>query len=355
MNNKKWVKIFLASSLLGIVLTASINFIVDPLWSFDHSNPFNAQQKGFDERQQKTNYIKARGLSKYEGILLGSSRTVFINQNDFENMRIYNYSLNGMMPYEYKGYIDYVKKIKKDDFKYMIIGLDFFGTDITVSKKVKSPEFYINNAEDFLYRYQNLLSIDNLKISYKNIRYSLRDHLDHYSRDNVKFKLKETEQKRIQNYTRNLKKHTLGFMNEKYKYNPKYIDILKQVKEENPKTKIIVLTPPVTADLLASIMKNSNRINEFERWLKEVIEVFGEVHHFMSINTITTNLQNYFDDDHYYPYIGTLLANKLSGKENEDIPNDFGIVLNKSNIDKYMGIFKKQLENYKNPLLILEE
>ena len=84
----------------------------------------------------------------------------------------------------------------------------------------------------------------------------------------------------------------------------------------------------------------------YERWLKETISVFGEVHHFMSINSVTKKLQNYPDDVHYYPHIGKLVANKLSNAPNKDIPDDFGIILNKNNIDSYIQGFKKQVQNY---------
>ena len=62
--------------------------MIDPLWSFAYDNKFNTIQKGFNERQQKTNNVYFNGLNEYDRILLGSSRTTFINQNDFQNMKI---------------------------------------------------------------------------------------------------------------------------------------------------------------------------------------------------------------------------------------------------------------------------
>ena len=87
--------------------------------------------------------------------------------------------------------------------------------------------------------------------------------------------------------------------------------------------------------------------------LKSLINIFGEVHQFMDINSITTNLQNYPDDDHYYSNIATLLANKIAGHSNADIPDDFGVILNKYNIDTYLENFEQKLEAYKNPLELI--
>ena len=39
-----------------------------------------------------------------------------------------NYSVGAIQPYEYKYYIDFAKKIKGKELKYIIIASDFFGT-----------------------------------------------------------------------------------------------------------------------------------------------------------------------------------------------------------------------------------
>ncbi len=67
----------------------------------------------------------------------------------------------------------------------------------------------------------------------------------------------------------------------------------------------------------------------------------------MTINTITKNLENYPDDDHAYPFILKLLANKLSNVENKDIPKDFGIILTKYNVEEYLKDLERKIENYK--------
>ena len=109
MKSTKWIKIFFGLSLIGVLFVGGVNYIVDPLWMFDYSNKFNQKQDGFDERQQKTNYIYFKSQGNFDGILLGSSRATFVNQNDFIDMNIFNYSSNSMQPFEYKGYIARMK------------------------------------------------------------------------------------------------------------------------------------------------------------------------------------------------------------------------------------------------------
>ncbi len=344
MNSKKWIRVWATVIITIVIIIGGLNYIVDPLWTFSHSNPLNSLQKEFNERQQKSNYIYFRGMDKYDGLLFGSSRTTFINQNEFNHMNIYNYDLNDMWPNEYKGYIDFAKKVKGREFKYIIIGSDFYGTKIPGKREHEKPGFYIKNTQSFLYRYKMLLSIDNFINSIKNI-YNSFEHKFVYDRNNIKYLARVSEKESMERYTNNLKRHTDNLSGEKYIPNNNYINILKEIKNDNPNTKFIIFTSPVTADLLVSIIRNGKRMDDYERWLREIIEVFGEVHHFMTINSITINLQNYLDDDHYYPNIAKLVANKISNKNNPDIPKDFGILLTKENIDDYIIEFKEEIND----------
>lgn len=347
MKTKRWINLFIIFSFLVMLLTISINYIIDPLWTFSHSNKFNNVQDGFDERQQKSNFIFNNGLKNFDGILLGSSRTTFINQNSFKNMRIYNYSFNAMKPNEYKDYINFAKKCKGKDFKYIIIGLDFFGTNLLSEVKIKEPNYYISKTQNLFYKYKMLLSFSTLKKSLKNIRNSLFDEKLFYDRNNVKYQSVVSENERIKKFSMNMISQPSNFDDSKYIYNNEYINILKELKNENPNTKFIIFTSAITSDLLISILEDKKRINEYERWLKETLEVFGQINHFMTINSITKNLNNYPDADHAYPNIVSLIAQKISETNSEDIPKDFGILLTKSNIDNFLENLKIEINNYK--------
>lgn len=351
MYGKKWIKIFSIITLLSIGIVGSINFIVDPLWNFGHTNRFNKIQLYFNERQQKSNHIYFNGLDQYDSLLLGSSRATYIDQNDFHNMNLYNYAMESMYTFEYEEYLKFAKEIKGKEFKYIIVGTDFYHSVKRKIELYENPYHYIENTKSHFYRYRILASLNAFKRSLKNIESNLRKHPNkYYTRDNVKNRKKVSEKERVKQYTYHLKRHTKLFLEDNYKRDKEYINLLKRLKEDNPNSKFIIFTSPITADLLVSIIKNGDLIEEFELWLREIIEVFSEVHHFMTINSITTNLQNYPDDDHLYPKYMKLLANKVSSKKNSNIPKDFGVLLNENNIDSYIINFKKQLRNYKNPL-----
>ncbi|MEZ4693103.1 MAG: hypothetical protein R2837_03680 [Aliarcobacter sp.] len=345
MSNKKFLKIVFGFSSLIIIFIVGINYIVDPLWLFNHSNKLNQKQGSYDERQLKTNHLYYRLKNNFDGILLGSSRATYVNQNDFKDMKIFNYSSGAMQPYEYKYYIDFAKKIKGEDLKYIIIGSDFFGTK-TIDEKFRiNPNEYINNTIH-TNRYKFLLSMDTFNKSISNIRYSFKGRDLYYDREAVKYHKKIPVSEMFQKHILSAKANTKSFNELDYTYDDEYIEILKRIKNDNLDTKFIIYTSPVTSDLLVSIIKNAKRWEEYKRWLFELIEVFGEVNHFMTINTITRNLENYYDDNHAYPSVLKLLANKLSGIDNKDIPNDFGIILTKNNINEYLENLKKGIEEY---------
>lgn len=347
MSNKKFIAFVGLFAFLIVGFVGGVNYVVDPLWTFSHQNKFNQIQSGFDERQQKTNKIYFDKSLNYNGILLGSSRATFINQNYFNtNMKIFNYASSSMFPYEYKGYLDFAKRVKGKDLDYVVIGADFFGSKVPRDVKFEKPEFYIKNTINSFYQYKSLLSSDLFIKSVKNIKNIKLHPESFYSRDNIKTKTKPSEAKRIKAFKTNLKRHTDELSGSKYTYNEDYFNILKIIKQENPTTKFIIFTSPITADLISSILTKGNNFENHKRWLNEIVEVFGEVYDFCGVNSITKNVYNYPDDDHYYAPIGKLVSHKISGVKDANIPKDFGVLVTKQNIDEHLQNLKEQIKAY---------
>lgn len=346
MSSKKFLKIVSGFSFFIVSFIIVVNYIVDPLWLFSHSNKFNQKQGSYDERQLKTNYLYYTLKDNFDGILLGSSRATYVNHNDFVDMNIFNYSSGAMQPYEYKFYIDFAKKMKGKDLKYVIIGSDFFGTNVIEQKNRINPESYINSTINSN-RYKLLFSIDTFNKSFKNIRYSLKGRDMYYDRNTVKYHKEIPRNEMIKKHVISIKESTKLVSSPNYKYDDEYINTLKTLKSENPNTKFIIYTSAITSDLFVSIIKNAKKWEEYKRWLNEIVDVFGEVNHFMYINSFTKNLDNYYDDNHAYPFALKFIANKLSNTLNEDIHKDLGIVITKNNIDEYLENIKKDVEDYK--------
>ncbi len=328
---KKTLKWMLGIFVFIMGSIGTFNYVMDSYWTFDHENIFNKMQTGANERQQKTNYIYFHKFD-YDSLLLGSSRTTLINQNDFyPPLKVFNYAVSLMMPQEYKPYIEFAKKVKGGDFKYIILALDFFGTNKYENSNV-DPKRIIQNTTSPLYRYKLLFSIDALKNSLANIKRFItgKKYRRSYNRHNVattdaldpKFAKKFIERR--------------NYWEKRYLYNENYKKIMQDLKKSNPNTKFIVFTTPVSAHLF-NLMLQEGHIKDYERWLRELVDVFGKVTNFMTINSVTKDYpHNYLDSNHFYPRIGTLIAHKVLGKKDPKIPSDFGDVVTKENIDDYI-------------------
>ena len=347
MNGKTWIRVFVLTFFALATPVVVINYTIDPLLNFSHTNALNRKFEGFNERQQKTNYI-LNHHARYEGIILGSSRTTFINQNDFAGMQLFNYASSAMWPFEYQGYIDYVRQLKGGALKAVVIGGDFYGIMEPLKIEFEKPESYIARALDPLDPFRNLLSIDTFKYSLRTLRLNLRSkYRMYYERSMVKVQKKVEEKEFLARYTKNLIRHTKEFSEDNYRDNSSYFENLRQLKAANPGTKFIYFTSPVSADLFASILINNDRFEEYRRWIRGVVDVFGEVYCFMGINSITTHLENYPDDDHFYPAIGKILATKIATGDFDTEPKDFGTVVNAGNVEAFLAEELEKVRRYR--------
>ena len=115
MSYKKFIITVLSIVSTFIILAGSFIYYIDPLWLFSSSNKYNDVQVAINERQQKMNHIQFQPF-EYDNLLLGSSRSTYINQYDFENMNVYNFAVSNISVREYNAFIEFAKKEKLSFF-----------------------------------------------------------------------------------------------------------------------------------------------------------------------------------------------------------------------------------------------
>lgn len=340
MSKKKWINLFIRYSFILLSFVAVINFTIDPLWTFSHTNSFNNKQEPFNERQQKINKIYFSNFKDYDSLLLGNSRVTYINSTAFNNMKVFNMGAGNMFPQEYEGYINTVKEIKHQELKYIIIGMDFFSSSIPKGNLIhKEAYFYLNKSTSFFYRYKTLLSLNSMKHTYKNLLNTIKPPSQYYTRDNIRLHKTLTDKEQKENINASLYNAKTYFKYD-YEYNFDLIQTLKNIKRDNPNTKFIIFTTPIMVEVLEYALIDCQLFDDYAQWLQDVISVFGEIYHFGGFNEITLNEKHYFDAGHYYPYVGKLMIQKIN---NNDFSNNFGLLLNKNNIEEYIKIFKEKL------------
>ena len=190
MDSLGFTKWFFLLSFVLLLLVGWFVYLMDPYWSFSHSHRFNSLQFASNERVQKSNMVFF-GKFNYDTLILGSSRVTFINQNDFKGMRAFNYSFSMALPYEYESYIDFAKQKRGKEFKNIIIGMDFFGSNQNIKKNFNADEIF-SDINGLVYRYRILFTIDALKNSLENLKRSIFHKVGgrSYDRHNIAYTTK---------------------------------------------------------------------------------------------------------------------------------------------------------------------
>ncbi len=335
---KKWILFTLASVLVTLSCFAGVNYFMDPLWTFEHEHKYNQFQRGRKERQQKSNALYFRS-GKYDTLLFGSSRTTYMNQYKWDK-KTFNYAVSDMKPNEYNEYLNFAINEAKQPIKRVIIGLDFFGALTYTSLISKEPKLILDEITQPFYRYKLLLSIDTLSYSNLNIQDYFKKPYAKYKYNNIKTSPPKTDTN-LENYEKRIQGNIETYIRERYskKYDENYKKEILNLITSHPDIEFIVFTTPVSSQHFNALL-SQNLYQEYERWLKESVEVFGKIHHFMYKNDITKNANLYFQDsNHGYDTTYECLTNEMLQKDSECPKID--MILNAENIEEKLNLLQK--------------
>ncbi|MFD1929325.1 hypothetical protein ACFSFY_14885 [Sporosarcina siberiensis] len=334
--------LLIAACILPI---AVFNYWMDPMWTFGSNHKYNQVQTVINERQQKTNNLYFN-KDDYDTLLIGSSRSTYINQNEFSNRKVYNYAVADLSFKDYDTMIEFAKTQKGMDLDTIIIGVDFFKTSIAETSAESDFNTYIDQVKEPFYRYKNLLSLDVLNYSRRNYNLSKAGDIvepRNYNRSNVADALQIDSQQKEKDTVEKISKFRNEFYKDgKYEYNEEFKEMLETIQRNNPNTEFILFTTPIYTGLFDALLEEG-RYPDYVRWLEDITEVFGEVHHFMYPNVVTNNMENYFDGHHFYPHVGAMIAHVINGERGVEEPDDFGVLIKKDELENRLN---KLIENH---------
>lgn len=130
------------------------------------------------------------------------------------------------------------------------------------------------------------------------------------------------------------KKEYIRQYKEFYRYNERYKEDFIKIKNKYSDKNFIIFISPVSKQLINIIWQY--RFEEYKRWLRELVSVFGNIYNFAYHNDITNNLNNYQDLRHYYPYVGKIIINSILDNTQKSY-----VILNKNNIEEWFEIIEK--------------
>jgi hypothetical protein len=262
-----------------------------------------------------------------------------MDQNDF-GTDTFNYAAGGMAPREFGEYITYARETNGKPFANIVIGMSFAHSNEKLSYITGNPpSHYIATSNKPLYRYTSLLGADIFKYARANVwLLTERKTTMYFDRGNVL-----RVQREFVNYESlmppRLKEARDSFRD--YIYLADLKQIMLDIRKANPGSKIRIFTPPVAKPLFCA-MAEEGRFDDYEHWLRDLVEVNEEVYHFEYLNSVTRDNGTYFvDGSHYYPEVGKVIARFVMGNSDVRRPPDFGIILNKTNIDSHIEIIRR--------------
>ena len=331
---KKWLIKLFCFIVAPLAAVGLFNYFMDPLWCFSGSHHWNNAQLDLNDRQQKTNALVFQ-KPEFDTILLGSSITTFINHNEFTGMKVYNYASPLMRPWEYAGYVANAKRAGGRDLKNIIIGMDFFGSNKIIREKFDDPVKYYDTANSFFYRYKMLFNMKTFDFSQRNLKQARKVTRAVYNRDYVRsfpdlgnHKIKLNEPAKME-----------------YTYNEELSGILAGLQEVSRGANLTVFVTPVSKHWICYYYEQG-LLPDYERWLRELVGRFGQVYNFMYLNPVTEDDTNFFDAGHFYPKIGTLIVDKLMGREKGNA--DFGALVTPENIEAHLKFLRSNIGACRN-------
>ncbi|TFB19278.1 hypothetical protein E3U55_11240 [Filobacillus milosensis] len=340
---KSFIVTFLLVAGLGLGSFAGFNYWIDPMWTFGHAHEYNDVQAEIDERQQKVNHIYYSDFD-YDTLLIGSSRSTYINQHSFTGMDVYNFSVSDLSFKEYKSLIDYAVREKGSEFERIIIGVDFFKSSLSQSKEDLNIDEYIETVEEPFYRWKILLSQDIYEYAKRNYELSKADEivdLRNYNRENVALAKEFPREVKIKQTEAKIAKFKRMFYGDKYEYNPEFKKVLQDIEAAYPETEILVYTTPTYEGLFNALVEEGN-FGDYEKWLEDIVESTDTVYNFMYPNSVTENISNYFDGHHFYPHVGDDIAKKISGAGG--VPEDFGRKVTEDNFKEHIDWVRSKID-----------
>jgi len=355
---KKWSKKLIGFIFLSFAKTVLFNFIVDPYAMFN-----TVKIDGFNKIKNHTindamsKFYNARN-SNPTILLIGTSRTEHIHPKylaKYEDGKIYNLAIGGSGLSTHKKNIEYF--IKNYKIKTIVYGVDFFSfspyNKPSASSKYSRYENYFYN--DYL---DSLLGFKTLRRSIRTVKENLRNKENKREYD-IGWATFANDYSHINllgdKYIRkNINKILKVFSIAKDSFNyeafkePQSIDKnLLQLSEiiqlcnEN-KVKLHLFIPPIFSEI-TDLIYHKKYDRTYKYWKKSLAQ-YGNIYDFSGYNSITKDLHYYIDGSHYNKEVGKLILAKIFNDQSIKVPDDFGIILNKNNIDDILKNQEKEVK-----------
>ena len=339
--------IFGTAALLPLLLVGLFNYSIDPYGVFN-TKQYNRINQAKPEQLKNTRFFKAVDVTRIKPItvFLGSSRTEYGLEPTVSslnnNQPTYNLAFGAATTYELLRYLEHTI-YNQPKLELVILGLDEFmfnelhqESSGFSEKRLEKKHLTIKDAID------STLSLQALAASYETIKFNQKNpEVKTYTPQGRLYpRLIDMDNNATQyRFAQSLGVYFNSFP--QYKLSKKSLDNLQKIvdlcKKHNIDLKIFI--SPVHATRLETIY-GAGHWEMYEEMKREIVKI-APVWDFSGYHEITTeqidnNMRNYIDDSHYRKEIGDLVINRILSTSNETVPKDFGILVDRDNIETHL-------------------
>ncbi|MBP0000510.1 MAG: hypothetical protein J7641_16170 [Cyanobacteria bacterium SID2] len=377
--SQAYVRKYLTFAATGFLGLACFNFIVDPqhLFRAVKIDQFNREKYQVSEPVLRT--VKSLDLEQgnYDTLILGTSRThngIDPSHPVFDGSSAYNAALEGSHIFEIRDVLRFA--IEHQSLTTVVLGLDMgsFSVGWTHGEDFSKSRFSDRNV--YLTYLDRLISrqttIDSLKTIAKNV-------LD-YEQDIIKtdrgFKQRKPRSIDARQLFRKELNYSLADISEIDSSKPAFSketlnalrDIIIACRENDIELHLFI--SPVHARQLEK-MQSLGLFADFEQWKREVVAIVDEdrsahpekniisVLDFSGYNSFTTEavppensseqMRWYLEASHYKKDLGDIVLDVVLNDtaRSKEIPEDFGIAIDRDNIETHLAQIRSDRERYR--------
>jgi len=372
MHKLQWIRINFIIVLIGVLLIASFNYIVDRygLNNLIHIKGINTDK--ISNTNITTRFeISTLGHGGYDTLLLGSSRIGVMDPRVVDHyLGGKSFSLGQPRSVTSIQYNLFRYAVKFNPIKNVIYGIDFLSFNknnmINTEYLDKADKIKNGNRE---YNFDVYFSFDSF---IKNLEFIKHNFLGQaVSKNKVPaVYLPQNGMRKHVVYIEALKNGTLDLDHQiyehlqeyfgdkendiyyNYTFSDEYLEYFKKIVHycQDHNIKLWVYVPPMLGEHFDAIYA-AGYFDEYEHYEREIAKI-TDFMDFTGNNTISMNKNNYWDSSHLREELTPIVMARIFHDTSVKVPDDFGAWVTKENIDTHLKALKAQIRPYDiKPLL----
>lgn len=319
----------------------ALHLLIDPLW-YGSGNRLFEQNFPYNERFSKA-ILFHRDPTRYDCVILGSSRTTLLDASEIEGHSCFNFSVSNGNVGEYEEFVRYAGS--KTDLRLVVLGVDAFNfSDHGLGGAL--PEF-VRSGTDPPNFFESYLSLDVLSFSLSAL-VSREHRTRYYDADFVCNVM--SGQGPFEPALKIDPSHDFGGLaasptNTVGPFFPSRAHgLVDRIRSEHPSIRLVGYVPPLSAHFLAHVQSAGN-LDGYLESIWNASRGFDAFFDFSFPSELTTDVRNTYDGSHFFRSVNDRVAEVLSESRVRGEP---GIALELHSMTErdYFDAFKTALDAF---------